>query len=91
VLAPRSSLVRFLTVAVTVGSILALAGGCHRRARAKGPGVAGPARVGAPAAKRRPTPKLDLPNLTAPEALPARRTLHLFHTSNVVGEIEPCG
>jgi hypothetical protein len=36
-------------------------------------------------------PALELPQLTAPQPLPAARVLDIFFTSTVVGDLEPCG
>ena len=38
-----------------------------------------------------PVVKLELPALTKPEARSAARVVHLLYTSNVHGELEPCG
>ena len=35
--------------------------------------------------------KLDLPQLIKPEALASAWVVHLVYTSNVDGELEPCG
>jgi len=35
--------------------------------------------------------KLDLPRLVKPEALAAAKVVHLVYTTNVDGELEPCG
>ena len=35
--------------------------------------------------------KLELPELTKPAARPAARVVHLLYTSNVDGELDPCG
>ncbi len=38
-----------------------------------------------------PTFKLELPKLVKPTARPAARVVHLLYTSNVDGELAPCG
>jgi hypothetical protein len=37
-----------------------------------------------------PAPKCDAP-LDAPNAAPRGKVLAIYHTANVVGEVEPCG
>ena len=39
----------------------------------------------------RPSFKLEIPKLAKPEALAAAKVVHLVYTSNVDGELEPCG
>jgi hypothetical protein len=36
-------------------------------------------------------PPLELPELAAPKPVSADRILHIFFTSNVAGELDPCG
>lgn len=38
-----------------------------------------------------PPPKVELPRLVAPAALPAVRVVQLLYTANVVSDAEPCG
>jgi hypothetical protein len=71
-------LVSFLAVAVAV----ALGAGCHGSPRSS---------RRAPAVDGFRPPQLSLPTLVAPRPLPAARVLHLLYTSNVVGDLEPCG
>jgi hypothetical protein len=61
-----------------------LCGGCNNLRRTGG------ARQASAADSFRP-PRLDFPRLLEPQPLPAARVLHIFFTSNVVGDIEPCG
>jgi hypothetical protein len=61
-------------------ALLAL-GGCTRR----------PARRASAAPPPPALPALELPALAPQQALPARRVLQLFHSSNVAAELEPCG
>jgi hypothetical protein len=61
--------------------LLATAAGCTRP-RASGARARARLDTGAP---------LVLPELTAPRPLPARRVLQLFHSSNAVAELDPCG
>jgi hypothetical protein len=49
-----------------------------------------PSQPGA-ANKAKASPPPRLPELTPPEPTPAARVVHLFFTSNVDGEFEPCG
>jgi hypothetical protein len=55
--------------------------GCHDEAPASQGGM-----TPAP-----PQQGLDLPELTEPGRVPARRVVHLLYTSNVDGEAEACG
>ncbi len=67
--------------AALIGALLLL-GACTRERAAGAPPKA---------PEPPPLPLPALPELTRPEPLPARRVLHLFHTSNVAAEAEPCG
>jgi hypothetical protein len=60
-----------------MGAVVLLAASCNRG--------------GEPAAEAFRPPPVELPELAAPKPVPAERVLHIFFTSNVAGELGPCG
>jgi hypothetical protein len=77
---------RLATVLVLVAPTL----GCRGPTRPVKPVKPVTAPLAAPAEPVPPPPACDVPP-EAPADLPRGKVLALYHTANVVGEVEPCG
>jgi hypothetical protein len=65
--------------------------GCRRHPKGRAPPRPAPAKKARASLGGAKDPGLDLPVLSPPPQPSAKRVLRIFHTSNVAGDIDPCG